>query len=52
MLQGHCFHTYDDEGRAEAELKEGVTSYLAAEERTEGKRVEKRKHVELIMLNN
>ena len=38
VLQGHCFQAYDDKGRAEAELKEGVASYLAAEERTEEKR--------------
>ena len=38
VLQGHCFHTYDDEGKAEAELRDRVASYLAAEERAEGKR--------------
>ena len=36
VLQDHCFHTYDEEGKAEPELKEGVASYLA--ERAEGKR--------------
>ena len=34
VLQDHCFHTYDDEGKAEAELREGA-SYSAAEERAE-----------------
>ena len=38
VLQDHCFHTHDDEGKAEAGLKEGVASYLAAEERAEGNR--------------
>ena len=38
VLQGHCLHTYDDEENTEAELKERVAMYSAAEERVEGKR--------------
>ena len=38
VLQGHCFHTYDDEENAEAELIDSKASYWAVEERGEGRR--------------